>query len=75
MTRAARPLADAVFVETDHDGGAVGGLFETRGDNAHHAGVPAIARRPDQRRVETALFGLQQSLIAHRILDLAAFCG
>ena len=41
------------------------GLFQPRRDDADDAGVPAVARGPDQRRVEPARLGLRQGGVAH----------
>ena len=64
-------FADAIL-EPDHDRRPVRRLFQTRGDDAHHARVPARARGPDQRRVKPAGFGLFHRLQANLCFDLAA---
>src|SRR3954464_12123784 len=48
---AAPRSAPAVAVERDHDAGAVVALDHARGDDADHAGVPALARQPVRRRL------------------------
>src|SRR5690606_5968918 len=68
--RPGRALADAVF-KADDDRGAVIGLFEAGGGDADDAGVPALARRPDQRARRTAMLGLGHGFGTHPRLDLA----
>ena len=55
--RAPGSFPDAIL-EPDHNRRTVRRLFQTGRNNAHHAGVPARARRPNQRRVIPACFRL-----------------
>ena len=57
--------------KTDDDGGAMGVFLQAAGHDAHDPGVPAVARGPDQRRVETTCLGLRQGRVTHARLDLA----
>jgi hypothetical protein len=46
-------------------------LLQPRRDDADDAGMPPLARRPDERAVQPARFGLRQRLLRYRLLDLA----
>lgn len=72
MDRAPRAFA-ILAIKADDNGGAACGLFEARGDDANNAGMPAIARSPDEGGVKAAFLGLCHGGGAHGGFDIAAF--
>ena len=68
-----RPFSFATF-KPDHDGGAIGGLFKSCGDNANDAWMPAFSRGPDQGPLNAAFCRLFQSQITHLRFDFTTLC-
>ena len=69
--RPGRALA-LVALEPDDDRGAVRGLFQTRGDDADDARMPALGGGPDEGAVQAPRLGLGHGFFADPFGDLAA---
>ena len=69
--RTARTLAK-LPVKPDDDCWSPRLLLQARRDDPYYAGMPVVARRPDQRAVESPLVSLGKGRLTHLRLDLAA---